>query len=150
MNSKKEKPRLIIIVVVLLLTILFGWCLSSLVDDFVYYKKTIKKPYVSVIKRIDEKCFDVEESDTDYGTTIVTKCSAKLKYKVNGKTYTTKRTEDVEDIPDKVYYDSNNPSKYYLIYESKLDLYVSVIFITLIFTLCLFFLFSLSYNYISN
>ena len=58
-------------------------------------------------------------------------------FKVNNKTYTTKRTLKVEDIPDKVYYESKDPSIYYLLYETKSDLFISVIVLGIIFVGCL-------------
>ena len=133
---EKDKPKISTIIILLLVSILFGFLFCNQIDHYIECNIIRKKPSTDVIERIDEKCVKERDTNSDTGR-MVDYCSAKLKYKVNNKTYTTKRTLKVEDIPDKVYYESKDPSTYYLLYETKSDLFISVIVLGIIFVGCL-------------
>ncbi len=135
-NIEKNKPKISTIIILLLASIIFGILFSSQIDDYIEYFKKKNKPSTDVVKKIEENCGKEKDTNSDTNR-IITKCSAKLKYKVNGKTYTTKRTLKVEDIPDKVYYESKDPSTYYLLYSTQFDLVVAVIVLGIILVGCL-------------
>lgn len=133
---------------VLFLIVIFGIALFVSISRFVEFRKIVSHSSSRVIKIIDKDCRIEEEYDSDYGHEEVEKCSAILEYNAYGKTYYTDRTEYAENIPEKVYYEKNNPSKYYLTYDSMNDLAASLIITILFFSISLYmFIYIIILNY---
>ena len=130
--------KIVWLVVVAILTITFGFVFLFQVKSTIYYHKVINNyPYTSVTGTFNEKCETVTSHDSEYGEIKKDFCTENLIYKVNGKTYETRKIEKNGLTPDIIYYNPDNPSEYYLINQSEKQFYLDTIVSFALFVICL-------------
>ncbi len=133
-SNKSSRLGTGLIICMTIMIIVSGYISIFSLRNYLFNLKITQYPTVTLIDKGEKICTDNKKNKKNK---VDSNCKHLYEYVIERQTYYTKIKEGKKPVPEKVYYNPEDPTKYYIVYDSTMSFLISFIFFSILMVICL-------------